>query len=105
MCAGIALLIVTLSEGCLQTLSAQTVHNTTTPGTTLVAGTSFTLFCPFASTTSCSTSAVDLSTMQPGVCAYAWPTMPHATMAAAPMNERIPLNMCVSFTANFPINC
>src|ERR1044071_788663 len=105
MWSGTALLIVTFSDGCLQTLSAVTVHWTTVPGTTVVAGTSFTLFCPLASTTSCSTSATDLSAMQPGDCANACEPRLQAMRAAAAMIFRFPLNMCVSFTANFPVNC
>ncbi len=93
--------MVTLSDGCLQMLLAVTVQMTSTPGTTLATGTSFVDFSPLALTTSCSTSATDLRTMQPCVCAKACELRLQAMMAAKPKTF-YPLNICVSFTANFP---
>src|SRR5687767_1182776 len=103
MCAGTALLIVTLSDGCLQMLLAVTVHVTSTPGTTFSGVTIVTLLTPFASTTSLAISAVDLSRMQPCVpCANDCEAKPQAINAAAVRNFTFPLIMCVSFTCAFP---
>src|SRR5689334_19341574 len=100
MCAGTALLMVTFSEGFLQTFFAVTVQMTSTPGNTFEAGTSLVDFCPFASTTSCFTSATDLSSMQPGSAAKACEPKPQAEIATMAMNAFFPLNMCVSFTGS-----
>ena len=92
-----ALLIVTLSDGCLQMLLAVTVQTTSTPGTTLPAGTSFLVFSPLSLTTSCSTSAVDLRTMQPcGACANACEPKPQAMQRERRRKSLFPLNSCVS---------
>src|SRR6187399_3756356 len=102
MCSGTGRSTDTLSDGTLQMLLAVTVQMTSPPGTTLPSGTSLVDFSPLALTTSCSTSAVVFTTMQPapGACANACAPMLQTKIAARPKNFN-PLNMCVSFTSSF----
>src|SRR4249919_3402540 len=81
MCSGTGLLMVTLSDGCLQTLLAVTVHTTSVPGTTLPAGTRTLDFSPLSLTTSFSTAAVVLSSMQSLACANACAVNPQVMSA------------------------
>src|SRR3954468_9841847 len=105
MCSGTGLLMATFSDGCLQMLLAVMVQTTSLPGTTFCTGTSCLVFSPLASTTSCSTSAVDLSAMQPaaGACAKACEPKLQARMAMTPMCLRTPSIMSVSLTGWFPL--
>src|SRR5688500_17712923 len=102
MCSATGLLIVTLSDGCLQVLLAVTVQTTSVPGMTLPAGTRTLDFSPLSLTTSFSISAVDLRTMHPCVCAKACEPNAQAMRANAPSTFRFALNMCVSFTVVLP---
>src|SRR3954471_17735811 len=87
MCSGTALLMTTLSEGCLQTLLAVTVQTTSVPGMTLPAATSTLLFSPLSLTTSFSTSPLVFSSMQffsAAGWANDWALKTQAMTAAAP---------------------
>src|SRR3954471_23393111 len=99
MCSGTGLLITTFSEAALQVLVAVTVQTTSVPGITLPAGASSLVFSPLAPTTSFSTSAVVLSTMQPCVCAKTCDPKAQASNAAALTNFDVLSIMCNSFTA------
>ena len=78
------------------------VITTSVPGITVAAGASTLVFSPLSLTTSFSTSAVVLSSMQlPWASAGATNTNANTALAPKILN---PLNMCVSFTAASPVN-